>query len=87
MIGAPKVIATRQDFDLARVDNPELYAEFVAALKGSLISTADTQVYPAGYDSTLKDGDAGYVAPIISQVEDLSTIERFGFTKAEVLAL
>lgn len=73
------VINTREDLD-AIAGTPEHY-EFIEALKGSMLRKQDVQVYPDGY------GQPGYegaiLEPIWEEVEDLSTIERFGFSKED----
>lgn len=77
------IIQTREDLDCI-AGTPE-HTQFIAFLKGSMTLRTDTAVYPGGY------GQPGYtgasVNPVWTEVEDLSAIERFGFTKAEILAL
>lgn len=77
------LINTRADLD-ALAGTPE-YAAFIALLKGSVVQRANVAIYPEGY------GQPGYAGPAIDpmweETEDLSTIERFGFTKDEILAL
>ena len=73
------VINTREDLD-AIAGTPE-HAEFMQALKGSMTSKQDTQVYPDGYNQPGYEGPK--LEPIWEDVEDLSTIERFGFTKSD----
>lgn len=76
------VINTRADLD-AIAGTPE-HAEFMARLKGSMTRKQDTQVYPDGYNDPGYDGPK--LEPVWEDVEDLSTIERFGFTKADFKA-
>lgn len=73
------VINTREDLEAVK-GTPE-YAEFMAALKGSMTRKQDVQVYPENYNDPEYDGQK--LEPIWEDVEDLSTIERFGFTKAD----
>ena len=73
------IINTREDLDAIK-GTPE-YAEFMAMLKGSMTRKQDIQVYPEGYNHPGYDGPK--LEPIWDYVEDLSTIERFGFTKAD----
>ena len=73
------VINTREDLD-AIIGTPA-HAEFMAALKGSMTRKQDVQDYPENYNSP--DYDGPKLEPIWEEVEDLSTIERFGFTKAD----
>ena len=77
------LVNTRADLD-SIAGTPE-HAAFITALKGSITQRSNVAVYPEGY------GQLGYAGPAIDPVwvdsEDLSTIERFGFTKAEILAL
>lgn len=73
------VINTREDLDAIR--GTTQHAEFMASLKGSMTRKQDIQVYPDGYNQPGYEGEA--LEPIWSDVEDLTTIERFGFTKSD----
>lgn len=75
------VINTREDLEILKESNPAEYANFMAYLKGSMTRKQDTQVYPADYNQPEYTGPK--LQPIWQDVEDLSTIERFGFTKAD----
>ena len=79
------IINTRADLD-ALAGTPA-HADFIARLKGSLFAKADVQTYPADYARTLKQGDVGYLPPVLGDVPDDTIAERFGFTRAELLAL
>lgn len=76
------VINTRADLD-AIAGTPE-HAEFMQALKGSMIRKQDVQVYPDGYNQPGYEGPK--LEPVWEDVEDLSTIQRFGFSKADFKA-
>lgn len=71
--------------DLDSLAGTSEHAAFIALLKGSMTRRTNVAIYPEGY------GQTGYEGPAIESVwedtEDLSTIERFGFTKAEILGL
>lgn len=73
------VINTRADLD-AIYGTPH-HAEFMKLLKGSMVRKQDTRVYPDGYGQPGYEGDV--LEPIWEEFEDLSTIERFGFTRAD----
>lgn len=77
----PLIINSRADLDAIEQIHPERHAEFMRALKGSMTRRQNIQEYPEGY------GQPGYEGPeleaIWEDVEDLTTIERFGFTKAD----
>ena len=73
------IINTRADLD-AIAGTPE-HAEFMQSLKGSMTRKQDVQVYPDGYNQPGYEGPK--LEPIWEDVEDLSTIERFGFTKSD----
>lgn len=73
------VINTRADLDAIQ-GTPE-HAEFMASLKGSMTRKQDAQVYPDGYNQP--DYEGPKLDPIWVDVEDLSTIERFGFSKVD----
>lgn len=73
------IINSRADLD-AIAGTPE-HTEFMAALKGSMTRKQDTQVYPDGYGQPGYEGET--LEPIWEDVEDLSTIQRFGFSKSD----
>ena len=73
------VINTRDDLD-AIAGTPE-HAEFMTALAGSMTRRQDTQVYPEGYGQPGYEGKT--LEPIWEDVEDLSAIKMFGFTKKD----
>ena len=72
-------INTREDLD-AIVGTPE-HTEFMTALKGSMTRREDQAEYPENYNDPEYDGDP--IDPVWVDVEDLSTIEQFGFIKAD----
>lgn len=72
-------INTREDLDAIQ-GTPE-HAEFMQFLKGTMTRRENQAVYPEGYNEPGYEGEA--VEPIWVDVEDLSTIERFGFTKED----
>lgn len=73
------IINTREDLD-AIVGTPE-HEQFMQLLKGSMTRKQNIQVYPEGYNEPDYQGEK--LEPIWTDVEDLSMIERFGFTKAD----
>jgi len=73
------VINTRADLD-AIAGTPE-HAEFMSFLKGSMTRKQDTAVRPENYGKPEYEGEV--IAPIWKDVEDLSTIKMFGFTKKD----
>ena len=73
------IINTREDLD-AVIGSPE-HEQFMNILKGSMTRKQNVQVYPEGYNQPDYDGEK--LEPIWEDVEDLSMIERFGFTKAD----
>ena len=82
MASLPKnnIINTRSDLDA--VLGTQAHAEFIENLKGTVTRKQDVQVYPEGYN--LPDYEGPALEPIWRDIEDLSTIQRFGFTKAEL---
>jgi len=64
-------------FDLTTTE----HTEFMNLLKGSITRKQDTQTYPDNYNEPDYDGEK--LEPIWTDIEDLSTIERFGFTKGD----
>ena len=79
------VVNTREDLDTLKESNLAQYLEFMAYLKGSMNRQQNVAVYPEGYGQPGYEGPT--VEPIWDTVEDLSTIERFGFTKADFEAM
>jgi len=75
------VINTREDLDSLKESNPAEHANFMAFLKGSMTRKQDVATYPADYNQP--DYAGGKIEPVWEDVEDLTTIERFGFTKAD----
>lgn len=73
------VINTREDLD-AIAGTPE-HAEFMEFLKGSMTRKQDVAVRPEGYGQPGYEGDV--IPPVWEDVEDLSTIVRFGFSKSD----
>lgn len=73
------IINTRADLD-SIAGTPE-HTEFMAALKGSMTRKQDVAVRPDGYGQPGYDGEI--IPPVWENVEDLHTIERFGFTKSD----
>ena len=73
------IINTREDLD-AIIGTPE-HEQFMQMLKGSMLRKQDVQVYPEGYNQPDYEGEK--LNPIWEDVEDLSIITRFGFTKAD----
>jgi len=73
------IINSREDLEAVK-GTPD-YDKFMQALKGSMTRRQDMQVYPNGYNQPDYEGEK--LEPIWEDVEDLSTIQRFGFTKAD----
>ena len=73
------IINTREDLD-AIIGTPE-HEQFMQLLKWSMTRKQNIQVYPEGYNQPDYQGEK--LEPIWTDVEDLSMIERFGFTKAD----
>lgn len=71
-------INTREDLDAIQ-GTPE-HTEFMQFLKGTMTRKQDTAVRPDNYSDPDYDGEV--IAPVWEDVEDLSTIERFGFSKS-----
>ncbi len=72
-------INTREDLD-AIAGTPE-HKEFMALLAGSMTRKENQADYPEDYNDFDYSGDI--IEPVWVEVEDLSTIERFGFTKED----
>jgi len=72
-------INTREDLDA--IQGTPQHAEFMQFLKGTMTRSQDTAEYPADYNEP--DYDGPQVEPVWEEIEDLSTIERFGFVKSD----
>jgi hypothetical protein len=75
-----QVINSREDLEAVK-GTPE-YDEFMASLKGSMTRKQDVAVRPDNYNDP--DYDGPEIPPVWEDVEDLSTIKRFGFTKEDL---
>lgn len=72
-------INTREDLD--SIKGTAEHTEFMSFLKGTINKKVDIQTYPDNYEEADYDGEK--LEPIWDDVEDLSIIESFGFTKAD----
>ena len=73
------IINTRADLDA--IEGTTEHAEFMRYLKGSMTRKQNVQAYPDGYGQPGYEGET--LEPIWQEVEDLSTIEFFGFQKSD----
>ena len=73
------IINSREDLDAIQ-GTPE-HEQFMQALKGSMTRQENIAEYPDNYNDPEYDGPV--IDPILIEVEDLKTIERFGFTKED----
>jgi hypothetical protein len=73
------IINTRSDLDA--LQGTQAHADFMAYLKGSMTRRENQAVYPDNYNDPDYDGPA--VEPVWVDVEALSLIARFGFTKED----
>lgn len=80
-----QIIQTRADLD--KVINTPIGQKFIKLLKGSMVKKVCVTIFPEDYNHDLKEGDEGFISLEFEEVEDLSTIESFGFTKEEILSL
>ena len=72
-------INTREDLDA--IAGTSEHEEFMALLAGSMTRKENQADYPEDYNDPDYSGDI--IEPIWVEVEDLSSIERFGFTKED----
>ena len=73
------IINSREDLDMLN-GTPE-HAQFMQLLKGTMTRRQNMQVYPENYGAPDYEGEQ--LEPIWQDVEDLSTIKRFGFAKKD----
>lgn len=79
MSSSKVVINSREDLDA--LEGTDIHAEFMANLKGSMTRKIDVQVYPENYNQPDYQGEK--LEPVWNDVEDLTTIEAFGFKKSD----
>jgi len=72
-------INTREDLDA--IQGTPAHDEFMQYLKGSMTRKQDSAERPENYGKPDYDGEE--IPPVWVDVEDLSTIERFGFVAAD----
>lgn len=73
------IINSRADLDILQ-GTPE-HTEFMNFLKGSMSRKQNVQTYPENYNEPEYPGPT--LEPIWENVEDLTTITLFGFTKQD----
>jgi len=74
-----QIINTREDLD--SIAGTQAHEDFMVLLKGTMTRKQDTQVYPDNYSAPDYAGEA--LNPIWVDIEDLSTIDRFGFVASD----
>ena len=73
------VINSREDLDA--IQGTTEHADFMEYLRGSMTRKQDVAVRPENYGKPEYEGEV--IQPIWQDIEDLSTIERFGFSKVD----
>jgi len=73
------IINSRADLDA--LQGTQAHADFMARLKGSMTRRENQAEYPDNYNDP--DYDGPEIEPVWVDVEDLTTIERFGFAKED----
>lgn len=76
---ASTVINTRTDLDA--LVGTAAHADFMRFLKGSMTRKQDVAVRPEGYGQPDYTGEI--IEPVWEDVEDLSAITAFGFSKSD----
>jgi len=74
-------INSREDLDALK--GTQSYADFINYLKGSMTRKINVAEYPDNYKREGYDGPE--IEPVWEEVEDMTVIERFGFSKEETL--
>lgn len=74
-------VRTKADYEVL-TDSDKI--KFKTLLKGTIYKQKDIAEYPKDYDYDLRDGDDGYIAPILEDFEDLSIINHFDFKKTDL---
>jgi hypothetical protein len=78
---AQNLINTRADLDA--LSGTQTHSDFMTYLAGTMTRKQNTQTYPAGYGTPEYTGET--LEPVWEDVEDLTTIESFGFTKSDFM--
>lgn len=78
-----QIINSREDLDALK--GTQRHDDFINYLKGSMMRKENVAEYPEGYGTADYTGEV--IEPVWIDVEDLSTINRFGFTKEELEAI
>lgn len=73
------IINTREDLDA--IQGTPAWTEFMLFLKGTITTKVDTAVRPEGYGTPEYVGET--IPPVWAEIENLSTIENFGFAKED----
>lgn len=79
------IVQTADDLAALRAQNPAAYRQQLDALIGGSRIRTNQAEYPEGYDSSLEEGQPGYVAPEWVEVDDLSALSRLGFANRAAL--
>jgi hypothetical protein len=74
------IINTREDLDFLK--GTVEYDNFIEVLKFSIHRPIDTTIYPKNYNDI--DYAGPKLEPTWATIEDLSSIEKFGFTKTDL---
>lgn len=74
-------INSRADVEALR--GTPAFAQAITALAGSMTITVNVAEYPEGYGTDEYEGPE--IDPVWDEQEDLSSVERLGFTKSEIL--
>ena len=75
-------VRTRQDFELLSAEDKEIFKGY---LKGTVNKERNIAEYPIDYfTKELKEGDEGFIAPIMEAYKDTTVIDRFGFKEEEL---
>jgi hypothetical protein len=75
------IINTKEDLDA--IGGTEDYVQFMDFLRGTMTKKVDVAIYPDGYGQPDYTGEE--IPPVWEEVEDLSVITSFGFTKDELI--
>ena len=73
------IVQTATDLNALMRDDPAAYREQLKAIIGSTRILTNQADYPEDYDSTLVQGDDGYIAPQWVEIDDVATLRRLGF--------
>lgn len=75
-------VRTRDDYNLLSEEDKVVFKGY---LKGTINKQKDIAEYPSDYwNLRLKEGEEGYITPVLVDFKDTTIINSFGFSEEEL---